>query len=191
VTDFPFQPFEGPAHITNRGYLPHWRADGATYFVTYRLDDSLPKAVAERISRESGKRARKEIEDYLDGGHGECLLRNDRIAEIVAGAMQFFDGERYHLHSWCVMPNHAHAILFPNPQHPLSGIVHSWKSFTSTQINKVLSRKGPLWQVETFDHIVRNERQLYNLMRYVAANPRNAGLKDWKWVYPTLDQLDG
>lgn len=38
-------------------------------------------------------------------------MKKPEIAEIVAGALKHFDGERYHLHAWCVMPNHVHAIV--------------------------------------------------------------------------------
>ena len=45
-------PFPSPV-ITKRtrGYLPHWERNNGTYFVTFRLGDSLPEAVLEELAR--------------------------------------------------------------------------------------------------------------------------------------------
>lgn len=64
---------------------------------------------------------------------------------IVQRALQCFDGERYELGAWVVMPNHVHVVIRPFPGEALAKILHSWKSFTSHQINQQLGRSGPLW----------------------------------------------
>src|SRR5947208_1737713 len=92
----------------SRGYLPHVKREGASYFVTFRLADSLPKDVlmkfqserAEKLqrhfaSRSSGASAetpdeierdyRRKVERYLDGSVGECYLRRPELADLVAG----------------------------------------------------------------------------------------------------------
>lgn len=105
-----------------RGYLPHQKQAGATYFVTFRLADSLPRAALERLAAElresnasSGVMAtadgiererRRRIEAMLDDGGGACWLRRPELAELVKGAFRHFEGERYELHAWVVMPNH-------------------------------------------------------------------------------------
>lgn len=75
------------------------------------------------------------------------------LADLVAGAIRFFEGQRYELRAWVVMPNHAHVVLWPMPGHSLSDILHSWKSFTSHEINKRLPTKVvPFWQSESYEH---------------------------------------
>ena len=184
--------------------LPHWTREGATYAVTFRLDDSLPKAVVEAwkferqdiiqtatqqgrgLTRHEEKRLDKlfseKVGKYLDEGQGKCRLREDRIAGVVAGALEFFDGTRYRLLAWCVMPNHVHAVLQPMPGHDLPEILHSWKSYTAKEINQMLGVKGQLWEAEYYDHLIRDERDFEAQIEYVLANPMKAGLREWKWV---------
>jgi menaquinone-specific isochorismate synthase len=200
-----FQPRFGDLTIRRRGRLPHWEADGATYFVTFRLGDSLPRPVLESLEferqdtlRTSERQGRQltaaelkrleelfseRIEAYLDSGCGACHLANPQISKKVAGALQFFEGQRYRQFAWSVMPNHVHAVFRPLPNWPLEGIMHSWKSFTSKEANKVLHRTGDFWEPEYYDHLVRNEEEFYRYIEYVASNPKRAGLKDWKWVW--------
>lgn len=42
----------GTVQIRDRGHLPHWEREGATYFVTFRLSNSLPSSVFEKIESE-------------------------------------------------------------------------------------------------------------------------------------------
>jgi hypothetical protein len=123
--------------IRSRGRLPHWERAEGTYFVTFRLADTLPvhvlesweaerreiEAVAKRHGRELNAQERRRLHDlyteridaYLDSGVGECWLRTPEIARIVVRAIQFFDGQRYRLHAWCVMSNHVHAVFTVAP----------------------------------------------------------------------------
>jgi DNA polymerase-3 subunit alpha len=193
----PFTAFDRsrPVSHTSR-YLPHWQQEGVTYFVTFRLTDSLPREVYERWARDreealrqlaaedqAGRRdevmeaAREQLEERLDEGLGECWLRNPSVSAVVEGALRHFDGERYLLGSYVIMPNHVHVLLRPVMGHPLSEILHSWKSFSSHQANRVLSRSGAFWQDESFDHIVRNEQQLERFGRYIGQNPVKARLR--------------
>ena len=190
---------------TRRGtYLPHWTQEGATYAVTFRLADALPAAVvanweSERLEivvrahRENRELTEVEerrladlfsqkVESYLDAGHGNCWLRDQRVAKRVRDALLHFQGERYELVAWCIMPNHVHAIVRPMPGHTLSGISHTWKSFTAQQANRLLHRQGEFWQPESYDHLIRNEQDLRNQVRYVIENPTKAGLRSWPWV---------
>jgi putative DNA methylase len=128
---------------------------------------------------------RTRIQDFLDSGYGSCFLRDERLAENVQTALLHFDGERYALHAWCVMPNHVHVLFTPGPGFKMSGISHSWKSFTANQCNRLLDRKGSFWQREPFDRYIRNERHYYNAVAYIENNPVKAGLcqkpADWLW----------
>ncbi|MBL8885063.1 MAG: transposase [Phycisphaerales bacterium] len=123
------------------------------------------------------------IENWLDQGHGSCALRQPGIAEMVANALRFFDGDRYELHAWCIMPNHVHAVLKSSPAHDISKILLSWKGFTGDQYRKSTSTRGEFWQKESYDHIVRDKEDLANQIRYVLNNPKKAGLVDWPWVW--------
>ena len=184
-------------------YLPHWSKEGATYAVTFRLTDAVPSEVSESWRLERKKiieRAQQQgrslthieriemhrlhsekIESFLDAGHGECLLRDTHLAEILHNALKHFDGERYELVAWAIMPNHVHVILKPFAGCELPKIVHSWKSFTSKQINRQLDRQGVLWMDEYYDHLIRDEEDFRNQVGYVLANPEKAGLQDWPW----------
>ena len=196
--------FQNCVRIHSRGYLPHWEAADGIYFITFRLADSLPREVVESLKRQreeiEQKRRRDRgrlslidrqeisrlyslrVDHYLDAGSGECELRDPRAARIVVDALRFFDETRYQLKSFCVMPNHVHVIMRPTGDWLLKRILFSWKSYTSHEINKVLGRKGQLWQEEYYDHLIRDEQELLELTDYVANTPVKAGLVDWPWV---------
>src|SRR6266849_2548201 len=162
-------------------YLPHWTRDAAWYAVTFRLWDSLPQHVIESWlferkniikTAEQMKRPLSQLEErrlahlysekverYLDAGFGSCYMKDGRIAREVANALLHFEGQRYNLAAWCVMPNHVHAVVqpfagvtntggTPMPQCELPGILHSWKSFTAKEANRLLGRSGDFWQAE-------------------------------------------
>ncbi|MFM9862453.1 MAG: REP-associated tyrosine transposase [Micropepsaceae bacterium] len=160
---------------------------------TFRLADSLPKVVLDqwreelaRLSEEAATLDRRiRIEHALDRGHGEALLSDDRIAELVEQALLHFDGERYRLLSWTIMPNHVHAVASPLSTWTLDKIVHSWKSFTATKANALLGRTGAFWAREYFDRAIRDDEHYANVMSYVAMNPVKAGLcsreEDWRY----------
>jgi len=191
-------------HIRQGAYLPHWTRDHAIYSVTFRLADSLPQSVVEiwlaerenivknarqmnrSLSGEEQERLQylfsEKVDNYMDRGNGACWMKRDEIAGIVADALRHFDGNRYLLGAWCVMPNHAHVILQPLSGHALSDILHSWKSFTANQANRVLKRQGEFWQPEYYDHQIRDENDLCHSIEYVLSNPEKAGLRNWKWV---------
>jgi REP element-mobilizing transposase RayT len=90
----------------------------------------------------------------------------------VLDALKHFDGDRYTLLCWSVMPNHVHAILQPHEGQKLENILHSWKSFTAKMANELLGRTGGFWQEEYYDHVVRDGEDFRNQIRYVLENPR-------------------
>ena len=179
----------------SRRNLPHWQQEGRTYFVTFRLHDSLPQEKLEGLRKnraewldanpepwsaaqrhEYHELFSQKVQQWLDAGHGSCLLKDPAPAQIVADALRHFDGERYDLVAWVVMPNHVHALLTPRPGFALGKILHSWKSFSAHEINKQTGRKGDVWQHETYDHIVRDPDSLWHFAKYIVDNPRQAGL---------------
>jgi REP element-mobilizing transposase RayT len=170
----------------SRGYLPHFIGQGIPQSITFRLADSLPASKLREWERElvnarpeiaSSERIRR-IEEYLDLGAGEKWLANEQIADIVEKALLWFDGERYNLHSWVVMPNHVHVMITPLNDVRLSEVLHSWKSFAAKKANKILVRTGSFWQQEYYDRFIRTEQHFRNELEYIALNPVKAGLCD-------------
>jgi putative transposase len=189
-------------------HLPHWRQDGASYFVTFRLADSLPQEKLQELAfaKEEWERAHPSprtdqdweafaneimarVEGWLDQGMGASWLRQAWAAQIVDHALRFFDGSRYELGCFVIMPNHVHAILRPlQPAvQALEKILQSRKRRASLQINEALDRKGKLWQDESFDRIIRDEEHLYRCIQYLGNNPGKAQLPkdEWRrWIRP-------
>ncbi|HSQ54279.1 MAG TPA: transposase, partial [Gemmata sp.] len=97
--------------------------------------------------------------------------------------LKYFDGQRYHLAAFVVMPNHVHLLLGLIGDNTTTGICYSWKKFTATRINRLLRRTGHFWQGESFDHIVRSPEQFDYLVRYIANNPAKAALKTGEFAH--------
>ena len=104
------------------------------------------------------------------------------MSSVVADTLRYFDQQRYSLDEFVVMPNHVHTLVMPASKGALSGIVHSWKSFTANQVNRLLNTSGALWEDETFDHAVRDWDSLQNYRNYIRANPSSARLVEGKYV---------
>ena len=197
-------PPDSDVSMRRRTRLPHLEQRNATYFVTFRLADALPAQIllsyeGERaallkkqrksrseLSAEEKQRLDKlfseRIQHYLDTGAGACHLANPAVAQIVADALHFFNGIRYRLFCWCIMPNHMHALLQPLGNHKLANILHTWKSFTASEANRLLSRRGEFWQREYYDHLVRDEPDFQRCVEYTLNNPIKANLENWPWV---------
>ena len=127
---------------------------------------------------------RRRVEEYLDAGHGACWLRRPDVAALVEGALRHFDGERYRLLAWCVMPNHVHALIETREGFPLAGVLHSWKSFTSRKAGKLVGHTGEFWQREYSDRYVRNAEHYQAVVAYIEENPVKAGLAKIKTGWP-------
>ena len=107
----------------SRGYLPHFDSENEIQSLNFRLFDAVPIPVIMEWRRQLGwyrdlsqndpkaVALRRRIETYEDAGYGACFLRDPRIAKLIEDAMLHFDGERYHLLAWCVMPNHVHSLF--------------------------------------------------------------------------------
>jgi carbamoylphosphate synthase large subunit/REP element-mobilizing transposase RayT len=194
--------------IQKRGHLPHWEQRGATYFVTFRLADSIPVDVLAqwkderaawlkfhpqpwdwKTARDYMRRFEEEREHWLDQGHGSCLLREPRAAAIVAESLNHFDRQKYLLDAYVVMPNHVHVIFKPLEENSLVDILHSWKSFTAHALNRQMNRAGALWMHESFDTIIRDANHLRACREYIAQNPERARLPEEAFVLARRDAL--
>ncbi len=197
-----FETFFDPANEIqiHQGNLPHWKQENVWFFITFRLADSIPADVVEEIKSErelwlknhpngkNGNYTKDELKEYyrlfsqrietlLNAGKGSCVLKNESIAKIVAETLQHFNHQRYALDEWVIMPNHVHVLVKPFKDNNLSDILHSWKSFSANEINKVLGKKGQLWMHESYDHIVRNENAFHAIRNYIQQNPVKSGIK--------------
>lgn len=193
-----------------RRHLPHWQPDGATLFVTFRLADSLSRAVVAELWAEGERRdaALSRISDleercrwaYLNerrafgqwdkaldaASGGPRWLSDSQVTGVVNEALHYRDGREYDLLAFCIMPNHVHLVCTPlmredGTYHALSRILQSLKRHTARQANRILKRQGSFWQAESYDHFVRDENELDRIVRYVIRNPVKAGLvSDWE-----------
>lgn len=215
-------PTENPAFFTpwlpvdiEQRHLPHWTQENVSYFVTFRLADSLPQkklnlwheertqwlkdheepySEDERV--EYAELFSKRMEDWLDAGTGSCILADAQNAEIVEQTLKHFDGERYQLGSYVIMANHVHVLMTPKSGFELSGILHSWKSFSANELNKQTGNKGSVWQDESYDHVVRSPEQFRFYTEYIQQNldqsdGRTATARiDRLEACPTLERID-
>ena len=184
---------------------PHWSQTGAIVYITFRTIDSLPKEVLRRWEREKNDwmRIRGLIghwsdllpnlsladqrlfkqefsnvrEICLDECHGRCVLRQTQLSKIVADSLLHFDGVRYRMGDFVVMPNHVHLLASFATEEQMRKQCESWTHYTAFQIHRILREEGPFWQPEPFDHLVRSLEQYEYLRRYIADNPKKANLK--------------
>ncbi len=197
----------------SRGYMPHFESTAVIQHVTYHLADSLPQAVVAQLDQELQQmplaqqpvERRKRINAWIDAGYGSCVLREPAIATMVQNTFLHFDGQRYRLLAWVVMPNHVHVLFQPLPGWTMAKIVASWKSFTGRRISEWLkTNPGPaklpsglsaaprlepgeprVWHREYWDRFMRNEEHFAQAVIYIHQNPVKAGLavnaQDWQW----------
>ncbi len=134
----------------SRGYLPHFDGIDVPQFITIHLADSIPGKVIKRWKQELKSLKyeqerillQRRIERYLDQGYGEAVLKNTSVATMVQNALLKFDGLRYRLFAWVVMRNHLHSLITRFEKYELKDILHSLKSYTAHEANKMLHRSG-------------------------------------------------
>jgi REP element-mobilizing transposase RayT len=186
----PSDPPDAPRGWHNRTYLPHNDAGDLLQCITYRLADSLPSKVldylvSDKERLEQDAKFRLKIDNYLDAGYGECLLKDPRAAQVIVDSWNYFDGNRYDLLAWVVMPNHVH-ILIRARSITLSKIIHTWKSYTAHRINELVNLSGQIWHPDYWDRFIRDERHYEAVIEYIKLNPVRAGLvedwQDWPWI---------
>jgi REP element-mobilizing transposase RayT len=171
-----------------RGFLPHFDAPGVTQFVTFQLHDSFPvtrRAEFEAILNEPDDSVkRKQLEAWLDRGHGECWLRRPGVAELVEKILLAADGRDYRMPAWVVMPNHVHLIVDVWDV-PLVKLINGWKGKSACEGNQLIGRRGAFWQEDYYDTLIRDEAYLKRASRYTEQNPVKAFLtktaREWPW----------
>lgn len=186
----------------HRRNLPHLYYCDGIYFITYRLHDSIPLHLTKELHTEyeearknpakldqSRKALFNKYDELLDKHILTCsYLTIPEIAKINVSTLHFPDGKDYKLICFCIMPNHIHLVfkLLENSR-SISKIMQSIKRVSARESNKILQREGTFWLNESFDRIVRDDRELFFTIEYVVNNPIKAGLcekpEDWKYTY--------
>ena len=186
-------------------HLPHWRQPGATYFVTFRLVDSIPQSVltylqklrreielqqnhprAKSLNEEYERAVFQKMEGTLDEGHGACMLRDPENVKIVRKHLAHGQGTQHFMGCGVVMPNHCHIVIRPFDGYDLETVVGQAKAFAAKWINRRLGTTGQLWQEESYDRIIRDEEHLYRIIQYIGRNPAKCGISDLdvlRWVH--------
>ena len=115
------------------------------------------------------------------------VVLTPKARDLVMAASRFWDGRRIDLDAAVVMPDHGHALFRILDGSPLEKIVHSVKGYSARQVNALMGRAGPVWQQESFDHIIRYRRSWEAKLEYIRQNPVHKGLvtkpEEYPWLY--------
>jgi putative DNA methylase len=170
--------------ITRRR-LPHWYAVGQPLFVTFRLAGSLPRGRHFDPGEMNSGQAFACLDGLLDrGAAGPLYLRMAEVAGLVEEAIRAGAETDYSLHAWVVMPNHVHLLI--TPLRDVSEILNRLKGVTARAANRWLGREGErFWQAESYDRLVRDEKEFRRIESYILRNPVKAGLaasvEEYRW----------
>lgn len=170
--------FSGP-------HLPHWDLPGKLQFVTLRLADSLPQYRLEELAELRNRiisgnfnlitgdldEYLLKIDNWLDQGLGECLFKYEEIQQIIDKALNYYDGKKWDLFDYVIMPNHIHFLVIPFV--PLKNILINFRRFTTKEINSLLKREGIIWQADYFDRIIRSYLDFDDKREYIKNNPKD------------------
>jgi REP element-mobilizing transposase RayT len=127
-----------------------------------------------------------------------CLREGGILPFAGGGARATPITPRIRLHAVAIMPDHVHLLLYPLRDgdgwpFPLVDILQCLKSATAHRINKFLHHSGPVWEEESFDHVLRSDESLTEKCEYIRQNPVKAGLVrrpedyPWLWVNPVIE----
>jgi len=196
-----------------RGNLPHWLVADRTYFVTMRLNGTLPRSVVEGLRSERDalhdagcqdeeawlaltRRQFLRIDAILDAvpEAGKDWLTQDGIPQAVLASVEWLKTEgNWSIHAATVMSTHLHVVLSNRAGRSgaLLEDLEKFKRFTGRAANRILNRTGRFWAREEFDHWCRTPDKVAAAVRYVRENPVKAGLverwQDWPWTVGDWD----
>ncbi len=170
-----------------RRRLPHLCATQQSVFLTWRLYDNLPPHRVFPTSALTSGQAFDAMDRLLDEAcSGSFYLRQPAVANMIVEAIQYNASTlgHYVLHAFVVMPNHVH--LLATPAVPLPKLTKSLKGITAKRANAMLGlTRKPFWQEESYDRLVRHEREFGKIWNYIEGNPVRAGLvrdaSEYRW----------
>jgi len=163
---------EQDAHYSKRRRLPHFEKPWAIYFITIGTRNRRVLSPASRT--------------------------------VVLNALRHFHGQRYELFAAVVMPDHVHFLIQPwiketneqgdNVFWSLGELMHSIKSYSAKEINKIEGTSGEVWEQERYDRYVRGDADLEEKFLYIVNNPRGESLvgpdESYPWIW-TADFSSG
>jgi len=203
-------------HLRNATYFVTFRLAGSLpYEAVARLEEKLQKRLAvleqtlsgaalQAARYEEQKRHFARVDALLDRVvYGPRWLEQPPCAQIVMNCLRELDPAHFHLYAFCVMGNHVHALFdqqdIPEPPPRPDGKAHTalsvamqlLKAKSAFFCNRLLKRSEAFWQRESYDHVVRNEREFERILAYILENPVKAGLvktwQDWPYTYLNPD----
>lgn len=172
------------------GNLPHWFQENKLIYDTLRIGDSIPFDILQDYLKKKDEftklhqkpwspetktifeiQIKRVIEKYLDSGYGACYFKDPMVREIIEEEFEKFNGIRYQLFDYVIMPNHMHFLILPSPEIDYDKLIGNIKRKTAIKINSYLKRNGQVWQREGFDRIVRDYKNLVEIIQYIHDNP--------------------
>ena len=163
-----------PADVVRR-----WHVERSTWLLQHGISTSMPDwkdkltELPERLRKHFYRTFSQQYMENLDKGLGACVLKRPELSKIVADSLLYFNGDRYHMGDFVVMPNHVHLLVCLLGNTDLLKQCRSWKKFSAGKINKVLGKTGRFWQEESFDHLVRSPEQFCAIQQYIRKNPNH------------------
>jgi REP element-mobilizing transposase RayT len=108
--------------------------------------------------------------------------------DVVKRDILFWHRKKWLVHALVVMPTHVHILATPleadrGEWYSLSEILHSVKLGSARRINQLRGTHGPVWCTESYDHIIRNEREWDATFAYVLKNPVEIGFEGDPYTY--------
>lgn len=199
-----------------RGYLPHHDDNSKIQHVSVHLADSLPASAVEAIelsiarlpeSRRKTER-RKRLHALVHAGHGSCILKVPTLAARMEECLLHFDGNRYDVHAWVIMPNHFHVLFQTKEGWAINKILSSWKKYSARRIKdyvrnhretnvtlQAFDLNEAVWHPEYWDRFIRDESHYAQVIHYIHQNPVVSGLvmepANWTWSSARYLQAEG
>lgn len=204
-----YNPFADLVQSHNR--LPHREQFQATYFLTFRLADSLPQELIIQWklkrkawldshptpwtqSQESDyhRKFSSTIERWLDAGYGQCPLKDPTYRNVVKKVLGHFDNSRCYHFAWVIMPNHVHTLTTLIADWPPKKALQSWKRQSTHEIGELLGKDiKSLWQKDYYDRLIRDRQHFANCVRYIRRNPEHARLPTTEYSPYESDEVRG
>ncbi len=154
-----YYPLERPKYEYRRR-LPHYQNASGALFVTFRAFGTL--------------------------------ILSEAVRDLVLQHCLHDHGKRIHVSAAVVMPNHVHLLFWALRDSagwpiPMVDIMQSLKCSSAHSVNKMLRRAGPVWDEESFDHVLRSDESWEQKREYIRQNPARAGLvkqpEDYRWLW--------
>jgi len=143
--------------------------------------------IDESLKNELRRFKNRKWHGHLDDCHGDCVLGAPQPRKLVEESLLHFDGQRYDLERFVIMPNHVHLLIQMRQGFLLRKQLTETLRYTARCVNSLLKQDGTFWQSEPFDHVVRSEAQFEYLQQYIVDNPEKARLSEGEytlWIRP-------